>query len=60
MITLARMITPPIVGVPAFFKWDCTPSTRSVCPIFNFLKNGITTGPSTRLSTNEINTGITT
>ena len=30
-ITVAiKKITPPIVGVPAFFKWDCTPSTLSV------------------------------
>ena len=29
-MTLARIITPPMVGVPAFFKCDCTPSSRSV------------------------------
>jgi len=49
-----------MVGVPFFFRWDCTPSSLSVCPILSLLKKGITIGPNTRLITNEISTGITT
>ena len=49
-----------MVGVPAFFKWEATPSARSVCPIFNLRRNGMTTGPSATLMANAINTGIVT
>ena len=42
---------PPIVGVPAFFRCDCTPSTRSVCPILSFLRNGMMIGPKITLIT---------
>ena len=52
----ANMISPPIVGVPAFFRWDFS-SSRSVCPTFSFLKNGIMTGPDNALIAKAINTG---
>ena len=54
-----RKITPPIVGVPAFFRCDCTPSVLSVCPIFSLRRKGIITGPNTALIAKEISTGIT-
>ena len=38
MTTEARIITPPMVGVPLFFRCDLGPSSLSVCPTFNFLK----------------------
>ena len=33
MQTLRMMSAPPIVGVPAFFRWVCGPSSRTYCPI---------------------------
>ena len=43
IINIAIIITiPPIVGVPCFFRWDFGPSSLSCCPIFFFLKIGIT------------------
>ena len=38
---------PPIVGVPAFFKWLSGPSSLIFWPNFNFLNNGIAIGPDT-------------
>ncbi len=32
MLKAVRMMIPPIVGVPAFFWWDCGPSSRICCP----------------------------
>ena len=58
MIILASIISPPIVGVPFFFKWDSN-YLRSVCPTFNRFKKGITIGPKIALIAKEIKTGIT-
>ncbi len=55
-----RMIRPPMVGVPAFFKWDCTPSALSVCPTLSFRRKGITKGLKTTLITKAVNNGIIT
>lgn len=33
-------ISPPIVGVPAFFRWLLGPSSRMLCPNFNLLRAG--------------------
>ncbi len=30
-----QMSTPPMVGVPVFFRCDCGPSSRTNCPIWN-------------------------
>ena len=56
-VTPKRITIPPIVGVPDFFKCDCGPSPRSVCPTFSFLKKGIRIGANTALTAKEINIG---
>ena len=35
---LERMISPPMVGVPCFFKWAWGPSSRTCWPNFQFMK----------------------
>ena len=30
-VTASRIRTPPIVGVPAFLRWLCGPSSRTTC-----------------------------
>src|SRR5699024_5480902 len=44
IITLKTIITPPIVGVPDFFKCDLGPSSRILCPNFSRRKNGMNKG----------------
>ena len=39
------MSTPPMVGVPDFFRCDCGPSSRTYWPIWNSLSFSITHGP---------------
>ena len=46
IIIVAIIIIPPIVGVPCFFKWDCGPSSLSICPTFNLLSCGIVITPA--------------
>ena len=55
----ARIIRPPMVGVPVFFRWDFN-SSRSVCLAFIFLRSGITTGPNREVMAKAIRTGIIT
>ena len=44
--TMAMMIsTPPMVGVPDFFRCDCGPSSRTYWPIWNSRSFSITHGP---------------
>src|SRR5699024_10857079 len=42
--TLNIIMTPPIVGVPDLARCDWGPSSRTLCPNFNFLRNGINIG----------------
>ena len=51
------IIIPPIVGVPAFFKWLFGPSSRTYCPNFNLFKNGMTRGLKPALTKNAANAG---
>ena len=37
--------TPPMVGVPDFFRCDCGPSSRTYWPIWNSRSFSITQGP---------------
>ena len=40
-----QISTPPMVGVPVFFRCDCGPSSRTNCPIWNSRSFSITYGP---------------
>ena len=40
-----QMSTPPMVGVPVFFRCDCGPSVRTYWPIWNSRSFSITQGP---------------
>ena len=59
MTTLSKMIIPPIVGVPVFFRCVFGPSSLTVCPAFNFLKKGMITGLKSTLTAKEMTTGAT-
>ena len=37
---------PPMVGVPAFLKWVCGPSSRTTCPIRSAARRAIIQGPA--------------
>ena len=53
--TMQRLIRiPPIVGVPALLWWDCGPSSRMYCPIWNFFSLSMTQGPSTSERTSAV------
>ncbi len=40
-----QISTPPMVGVPVFFRCDCGPSSRTNWPIWNSRSFWITQGP---------------
>ena len=42
--TASRMITPPMVGVPALTRCDWGPSARICCPMPSFLRKRIHKG----------------
>src|SRR5690625_7334102 len=54
MIILKTIINPPIVGVPAFLKWDFGPSSLILSPNFKRLKNGMSIGDNRTVIKNAI------
>ena len=54
MTTETRISAPPIVGVPAFVRCDCGPSTRTDCPILYAVSLRIMIGPTTNESTRAV------
>jgi hypothetical protein len=53
-MTARRMRIPPIVGVPAFERWDRGPSSRTDCPIWRRFKSRIVGPPSARASKSAV------
>ena len=51
---LVRIIRPPMVGVPCFFKCAWGPSVRTCWPNFSRCRKGITTGHRMALTANAI------
>lgn len=51
---LVKIIRPPMVGVPCFFKWLCGPSSLTCWPNFSLCKNGMITGHSSALTANAM------
>ena len=49
-----RMSAPPMVGVPAFARCVCGPSSRTAWPIFIRVSQAITRGPTM----NEMNSAV--
>ena len=48
------MSTPPMVGVPPFFRWVCGPSSRTYWPKWNSRRRSMTNGPMSRPINNAV------
>src|SRR2546425_4540605 len=54
-----RISTPPIVGVPLFARWACTPYSRIGWPIFSSARRLMTQGPNARPISSAVIAAIT-
>ena len=52
-VSASKMIMPPIVGVPLFFRCDCGPSISHLLPEFQPRSSGMSSGPSSTANTKE-------
>ena len=55
-VAAAMISVPPMVGVPAFFRWVSGPFSRTTCPKRNRVSQRIIAGPSRKVSTSAVTT----